>query len=228
MVSLRAQKLEKLYREIKCAIGFDQPKLIAEPISDGIVVEGTYILTPTADTAISQGPMAEYDIRIFFPSSFPAAEPKVIETGNTIPHHEDYHINPDGTCCVVIWEAWTSTETKISVQAYFDGPLKNFFLGQRHKILNGHWPFGEERHGKDGLVDAFAAILGCSRNDNNVRYLLRVLSKDWPKGHWDCPCGSGRIIRKCCTKDLADLSNRIPKRNAQRMLARLRTYDRRR
>ena len=228
MVSLRAQNLEKLFREVKCAIGFDQPKLKAERISDGVVVEGTYILTLTADAVVSQGEMAEYDIRIFFPSSFPAAEPKVLETGNTIPHHEDYHINPDGTCCVVIWEAWTATKEEISVQTYFDGPLKNFFLGQHHKALTNRWPFGEEKHGKQGLIDAFAAILGCSRNEKKVRYLLRVLSKDWPKGHWDCPCGSGRIIRKCCAKDLADLSNRIPKKNAQRMLARLRTYDRRR
>ena len=28
-------------------------------------------------------------------------------------------------------------------------------------------------------------------NKKDIVYHLRLLSKDWPKGHWLCPCGSG-------------------------------------
>ena len=225
MASVRRQRLANLLNEVQATIAFDQPLLAATPQTDGILVSGTYSLNPTTGDSIGQGPIASYQVGIYFPSAFPKAEPVVFETGNTIPHDADHHINPDGTCCVVIWEMWASSTRRVSVQAYFDGPLRNFFLGQHQKAATGKWPFGEERHGKAGLIDAFASWLSCSQNEKKIRYLLRLLSKDWPKGHWDCPCGSGKIVRKCCAEQLAQLAKKVPKRDAQRMLSRLKSYD---
>jgi len=226
LASIRRQRLANLFSEVQATIAFDQPLLTATLQTDGILVSGTYALNPTTDDLIGQGPIASYQVGIHFPPAFPKAEPVVLETGNTIPHDADHHINPDGSCCVVIWEVWASSTKSVSVQAYFDGPLRNFFLGQYQKGETGKWPFGEERHGKEGLIDAFADRLSCSRSEKKIRYLLRLLSKDWPKGHWDCPCGSGKIVRKCCAERLARLANEVPKRDAQRMLSRLKSYDR--
>lgn len=170
--------------------------------------------------------MAQYEVTILFPPMFPNAEPIVSEIGKSIPRNADHHINGDGTCCIVIWETWALSTKKISVQDYFNDPFRNYFLGQYEKVKTGKWPFGEERHGKKGLIDAFAERLSCDKNERKVCYLLRLLSKDWPKGHWICPCGSGRVLRKCCAEKLDGLTRDVPKQDAKRMLSRLKTCDR--
>jgi hypothetical protein len=225
LAAVRKQRLTKLLSDIQAAIAFDQPLLIAMPGSKGVLVSGTYTLSPTVNDLIERGPIASYVVEILFPAAFPKVEPLVREIGNAFPHDEDHHVNLDGTCCVVIWEVWASSKKNVSVQTYFDGPFRNFFLGQHQKALTGKWPFGEEPHGKNGLIEAFANLLSCSRNEEKIRYLLRLLSKDWPKGHWKCPCGSGRIVRQCCVTHLAKLHSEVPKLDAQRMLTRLKSYD---
>ncbi len=226
MAPIKQRQLDRLFVEVRQVIAFDQPKLSATISENGVSVSGTFILSSTVEEIAEQGTIAEYEVCIFFPVSFPNGEPVVFETGNVIPRDHDYHVNDDGTCCIVIWEALATSTKNVTIQLYFDGPLKNFFLSQHQKALTGKWPFDEERHGKQGLIEAFANRLSCGRNEETVRYLLRVLSRDWPRGHWGCPCGSGRKIRKCCGERLSRLSKEVPKLDARRMLWRLKTSGR--
>ena len=226
MASVRNQHQNQLLAEIQSAIAFDQPKLIAEANGNEVIVKGTFLVIPTTGEHTGHGAIAEYAVEIVFQHSYPKVEPYVKEAGGTIPHDADHHINPDGSCCILIWDVWASTSEDTSVQAYFDGPLKNFFLGQHEKHKTGKWPFGEWKHGKEGLIDAYAELLGCACKESKISYLLRILRKDWPRGHWDCPCGSGQIIRKCCRAELAGLSKKVSPKSAKRMLACLRVYDR--
>lgn len=221
MVQINNRRLQQLFNDVQATIAFDQPKLTAELKSDHIIVEGAFVVVASIDEHTNQGAIATYLVKIAFYASYPNSEPVVLETEGNIPRNPDYHINRDGSCCVVIWEDWIATAKYTSVQAYFDGPLKNYFLGQHIKQTTGDWPFGERRHGKKGLIDAFAEILRCEKNERKIIYLLRILSKDWPRGHWDCPCKSGQIIRKCCINDLAKLSANVPSKVAKRMLVRL-------
>lgn len=225
MVQLRKRRLQQLFHTVQSVIAFDQPELSAK-IKDGkIIVEGNLVVVPTIAEYANSGAIAEFLVRIIFKSSYPDAEPLVHETGGCIPRNPDHHINEeDGSCCVLIWEEWIATAKDKSVQAYFDSPLKNYFLGQHIKHTTGDWPFGERRHGKKGIIDAFGEILGCARNEKKIEYLLRILTKSWPRGHWDCPCKSGQIIRKCCFADLAKLNKKVPPKIAKKMLARLRLY----
>ncbi|WP_428249819.1 hypothetical protein [Ferrovibrio sp.] len=223
---IRKCRLTSLLNDVRATIAFDQPKLSASLRDGQIYVDGYFRVLSGLSKIDAQGAMAEYQIEIVFNPEYPNIEPKVYEVGNAIARDAEHHINPDGSCCLSVWEAWTAYSRSTSIQEFFDGPLKNFFLGQYLKRTTGDWPFGEERHGKEGLLDAFADRLGCSRNEKKIRYLLRLLSKEWPRGHWNCPCGSGLIVRKCCKKELSELSERLPQKNAKRMLVRLRSYDR--
>lgn len=54
-----------------------------------------------------------------------------------------------------------------------------------------------------------------------VSRFLYVLSKLNVKGHWDCPCGSGLKIRRCCQARIADLRRKIPSGIARRARERL-------
>ena len=220
-MSLKDQRLANLLNEVKNAITFVQPDLTANLHNNGVSVSGIYVLSPTTCDHRGYGSLVKYQIEILFPVAFPNKEPIVRETGSTIPHNADYHINSDGTCCINVWEAWALSTKKISVQEYLNGPLRHFFISQHYKAENGEWPFGEEAHGKDGLLQAYSAELQCCNNEAKVKYLLRVLSKKMPKGHWLCPCGSGNLVRNCCVKKLYKLAEKVSAKDASKMLMRL-------
>lgn len=211
------QKLSNLYDDVKRAIAFDQPKLMVELINTGVKVSGTFIVTPTTTDYAGAGIIAEYEIQIFFPATFPDGEPKVMETGGNIPRNEKHHINGDGSCCIVIWGLWVATSKNIDVQSYIDGPLKNYFLGQHHKKMKGEWPFGEEDHGHHGIIKALSRTLGCAEDAQIALSFLNLLSKKQVKGHWACPCGSRKKLRNCCITKIHDLQIKIGKVRANRI-----------
>ena len=221
---MRQIKLQNLHDEVKRVICFDQPKLKVQTKDDSVFINGTYHLIARSPDLKAAGKIASYEISITL-SDFPCRkEPIVKELGGKIPNNSDYHINKDGSCCICVWEAWVASVDKPTLQKYFSGPLYNFFLNQFQKEKTGNWPLGEEEHGFNGLLTAFSEVLDCPNNKRDIQCLLRVLSQDWPKGHWACPCKSGKIIRKCCKNSLQELHERIPKYKAKMMLKRLVLY----
>jgi hypothetical protein len=162
-----------------------------------------------------------YKTQIIVPSDYPASEPVVFEMGGRIPRATEYHVNLNGTACVCVWEAWLATASDTSFGAYLDGPVLNFFLSQTIHEQKGIWPFGEEQHGREGVVSAFAAILQIPNDIDTVQRYLRVLSRDRLKTYWACPCGSGAKVSGCHRRELFELARRIPGRLAKRMLRRL-------
>lgn len=202
-------------------IAFDQPKLSVKKSLDGIVVDGTFIVSSSrSEVSPLARAIAEYDVEIVFPLTYPEDEPLVFETGGAIPRNKDHHINPGGNCCVTVWEAWRAKQSNHSIQAYIDGPLKNFFLGQHEMQETGKWPFGEWAHGKKGLVQSYAEVLGCNENETVIRDFLKVLSKKQLRGHWHCPCGSQKRLRHCCYEKLVKTSQTIPNSIAIQMFKR--------
>lgn len=211
---------------VKSAIAFDQPKLVA--IRDGrrFIVRGAYLLFERSIASHPDGPMTEFLIEIQLPDNYPRGEPRIFETGNRIPWIEDRHVNRDGNCCVTVWEHWLACTEDNSLQAYLNGPVYEFFLSQYLFEKTGRWPFGERPHGIDGLIEAYAESLGIESDPDILFYHLRLLAKRWPKGHWLCPCRSGKIVRTCHKAEMAALHDRIPSHLAARMLQRMKRWAR--
>lgn len=207
--------------EVKAAIAFDQPKLRAARDGFDFRVVGQYLLTENGAAAKPAGPITEFDVEIVISPRYPKVEPKIFETGGRIPRNPDRHVNSDGDCCITIWEHWLATAGDHSVSSFLKGPAHQFFLGQYWFEKTGKWPFGEHAHGQQGLQEAYAELMGIRNNKDDVLYHLRLLSQDWPKGHWLCPCGSGWRLRHCHRDDLMALHARIPPHLAQRMLHRM-------
>lgn len=212
--------------EVKAAIAFDQPKLHAVAEGSDILVRGTYLVFEKGAIANPAGPISEFEIEMVLPERYPRREPKVFEVGGRIPRCPDRHINPDGDCCVTVWEHWLVTASDHSFAAFLNGPVNEFFLGQYWYENTGTWPFGERPHGQKGLVEAYADSLSIAHNKKNLIYHLRLLSQDWPKGHWLCPCGSGKRLRYCHRDELMALHEKVPPRIAKLMLRRLKSQER--
>ncbi|TPI12217.1 SEC-C domain-containing protein [Mesorhizobium sp. B4-1-3] len=208
-------------KEVKAAIAFDQPKLRATAADRRILVEGSYLVSERDVVAAPDGPIAEFNIRMELPDLYPRREPKVFEVGGRIPRNPDRHINPDGDCCVTVWENWLAASRDHSFGSFLKGPLSEYFLGQFWFEKTGKWPFGERPHGLKGLEEAYADALGIANKRESLLYHLRLLSQDWPKGHWPCPCGSGKALRRCHHQDLMAMHRRVPPDIARRMLLRL-------
>lgn len=105
-------------------------------------------------------------------------EPAVYEIGGRIPRKPSRHINPNGDCCITVWEHWLLTAADNSFANYLEGPVNEYFLGQYRYEQTGKWPFGERAHGQAGLLEAYVQILGVSPRHRTVAYYLRLLSQD--------------------------------------------------
>lgn len=223
MGEIKSTRGQLSIEEVKAAIGFDQPKLTVAEEDGDIVVRGRFLVLEDVEAIRSSGPITEFDITIFLDRRYPKREPLVFEMAERIPRFAERHINPDGDCCVTVWEDWLARAADTSFAGYLNGPLREYFLGQHSFELTKKWPFGERAHGKNGLFEAYAEALGIPNKKSLVIYYLRLLSKAWPKGHWQCPCNSGKILRQCHRDDLMQLHEKIPTGLARRMLRRLRS-----
>lgn len=216
---MRAAKLKA--KEVEAAIAFDQPGLRAAWEAPDIVVQGKFLLLDDGKAFNPAGPISEFDVKIVVNHRYPDLEPKVFETGGRIPRCIDRHINSDGDCCVTVWEEWLVRTDDTSFSAFLNGPVREFFLAQYWFERTGRWPFGERPHGEEGLLEAYADVLGIPNKKKDIIYYLKQLARPRPRGHWPCPCGSGELLRRCHWEKLIELHERVPPRIAKRMLRRL-------
>lgn len=157
-------------------------------------------------------------IEISFPEGITKV-PVIHEIGGRIPRTLDRHMYPSGAICAEVPEL-TLLRGGFSLLSYLDGPVHNFFLGQSLVERGEQWPFGQWEHGKSGLIQAYGELLG-QRDEQKIRRYLDCLSHKKVKGHWPCPCDSGKPIRQCHVAVLRTLQARISPRIARQALQRL-------
>ncbi|GFO82757.1 MAG: hypothetical protein A49_23840 [Methyloceanibacter sp.] len=168
-------------------------------------VRGTFPVRSSAGRELDA-----YQIAIRLPPNFPRTLPEVRETRGRIPWHADYHVNADGTCCVLLPEdRGRCFPEGAPFKRYLDGPLHNFFLGQSLVALGERWPFGEWGHGKEGVCQFYRDLFKTDDPGTIVRF-LEVLTKRNAKPQWQCPCGSGKKIRKCCESKITEFRRLVP------------------
>lgn len=162
-----------------------------------------------------------YSISMVLLPEFPAKLPIVRETGGRIPWHEDRHVERDGRACVMIEEdRWRCFPAGSSILDFIRVPVANFFLSQSYFEEHGKWPLGEWEHGFDGVFQYYRWLIGTESNLTASRFLY-VLSRQELKPHLECPCGSGKKIKRCCRGKIAELRAKIPWRLARSRVQKL-------
>lgn len=135
-----------------------------------------------------------FQIKISFPEGYPADPPIVREVGRRIPNVADRH-NSDGVACLFVPFEWKMKRPDLSFRTFISGPVHNYFLSQRYFEIHGKWPFGDRDHGAFGEVVAACDLVGIA--PTRWRDLFLMLRKSTVRGHWRCPCGSGKRLRDC-------------------------------
>jgi hypothetical protein len=212
----------ELLEEVKQTVERDHPDLRVAVEGDSVFVRGSYRLESGGEV------LDRYQIEIEFPSDYNRSLPLVFETGGRIPRTVDRHVIPStGRACLLVEEDWlVAMAGSYSFSQFLDVPVRNYFLGQSLVEAGQSWPHGERSHGVAGLLEALAEQFGT--NDlHAIRRYLYCFTKDRIKGHWDCPCGSGKTIRRCHVDQIRELQERftpeLAKQFAVRVIAALET-----
>lgn len=83
-----------------------------------------------------------------------------------------------------------------TVERMLDIPIRNYLIGNSMVEAGEKWPYGEWKHGADGMLDFFTETIG-TNDPMKIADLIMALLNGKARGHWPCPCGSSSIIRKC-------------------------------
>lgn len=162
-----------------------------------------------------------YALEVELPPNYQEALPLVREVGGRIPRVSARHVNKgDGTLCVCIPAAYLVGGGSPWLPDYLAGPVRSYLIGNSIVERGGQWPWGEWRHGVEGLLDFLGPLLGTTDRATLMRY-LDLLAKPRLKGHWECPCGSGMRLRDCHMKPLLVLGARLPRKSAESTLEQL-------
>lgn len=136
-----------------------------------------------------------YKLEIRIPADYPDQLPVTWEMGGRIPR--DFHLNHNRSLCL-------ETPTRIrqwfdqnpTLLGYLQGPVMSFLFSHHVFEATGEMPFGEWRHGKEGIYDSYKELLGVEDPLAIVAF-VKILVDDLYRGHHHCPCQSGKILRKC-------------------------------
>jgi hypothetical protein len=202
-----------LLEQLKAEIERDYPNL-------HFFIEGDIVFARGSFPISHEGRILDrYQIEIEFPHDYPESLPIVRETGGRIPRTADYHINSNTAevCLFVPDERWWVLPPGSTFLEFLNGPVRNFFLGQSLVEIGQPWPFGQWLHGADGILEFYTRLLGTNELTIILKY-LEYLIKPVIKGHWNCPCGSGKRLRQCHSEQLWDLRNKIPSNVAAKSL----------
>lgn len=188
--------LDRLERQLRSSY----PTLHAF-IEDGVcMVRGSYPVMD-ADKLVDR-----YDLEIALPSDYPASLPRVWEIGGRIPRDPDRHVFSDVGClCLGVPLAlWMQLKGDFSLSTILDIPVRNFLIGNSLVERGEPWPHGDRSHGADGVLEFYGDLLGTSDPMTIAKFLLSLVNEK-VRGHWSCPCGSGKIIRNCHREEVEGL-----------------------
>ena len=137
-----------------------------------------------------------FEIELLIPETYPKTLPRVRETGEKI--DDDYdHVYEDGTFCLAV----PIEERRIFCRqpcllGFVNHLVVPYLYGYCYWKRYGEHPFGEQKHGGDGITQYYVERLElCS--DVAALAVVAYLYEHGYRGHHGCPCGSGSIVRKC-------------------------------
>lgn len=149
----------------------------------------------------------EYEVRIMIPSNFPKIMPLLFEIGGKIRHTPEFHINPDGSCCLTVpAKEVLILRNGLTVLDFIKKHAIPFLANHTYKQRFGEYAAGEYSHGLDGIIEFYFEVF----NSNNLKIVIdgleaSIFSKI-PERNSLCFCGSGTKYKKCHMKSLDTLA----------------------
>lgn len=197
------KRSSSLLQELQDAL-LQYPKLKLLKTGDAFSIQGEW------DVYGESRFIRSYQVRIHIPDDYPQEVPRVFEIGDAIPKVPDRHINPDFSACLFAppqrWEKWPPD---LGMKDFLNGPVKEFFFSQAYFELEGKWPFGEWKHGDDGVVEYYLLKLGL-KSRRQLKEILQYLPYAGALRQWKCPCDHSRRLKQCHWARFSELRKVLP------------------
>jgi hypothetical protein len=150
----------------------------------------------------------EYEIDLSIPPEFPAALPRVWETGGRIP--KDYHkLEGNALCLGAPTEIRMQLLQSSTLLAFLERFVIPYLFGYSVFSKSETMPFGELLHGDAGIRQCLAEMFGAHAGEHPEEFLRLAGMKKRAANKWPCPCGSGRRLGKCHNRTTNQLRRRI-------------------
>jgi len=170
------------------------------------VIRGTLSFSATFEAVTIKD---SFSILIILPDDYPDTPPLVQETGGRIP--ADFHQYGDRTLCLgAPVEVCRRFKADPRLVSFVETLIVEYLYGYAHFERYGTLPFGELSHGFLGIREYYQEAF--STDDVQIALvMLKLLADGAYRGHHACPCGSGKILRKCHGSVLLGLLKHQPK-----------------
>lgn len=97
-------------------------------------------------------------------------------------------------------------ENGIDLCLWMQDFVEVFYFSYEYFKRNGEYPFGERKHGSDGVIETYGDYFHVAQK-KSILNCLRYITVRGYNGHDQCPCGSGKYIRKCHGKYILPFYN---------------------
>jgi hypothetical protein len=137
-----------------------------------------------------------YNVELTVPAAFPKQLASARETGGRIPpkfHHLDNGLLCLGSPTEVMLKQLKSP----TIVGFIDDLVIPYLFGSSYFIAYGIMPFGELKHGVDGLLQQFASLFNAGNSQSALQYIRLAAMRKRFANAWQCPCGSGMRLGRC-------------------------------
>ena len=143
------------------------------------------------------GLIDSYFIRIQPTPDYPLRFPFVFETKGRIPVNIDWHVFPDGHCCIkAIPEEIIICKHGITLLQFMTKQVVPYFFNQKYRELHGYF-LNERSHGIKGSIEFFKDAFKTDNLKTIAKSLLFIKNRNEPIRTAKCFCGSEEKYRKC-------------------------------
>lgn len=226
---------QKLFRQEKESVALKHPSLTLEILGPGTAIN-EYVSLKT-ERAIAHGayhlliPSTHrkigYSVVVCLPDVYPREVPVMFCSDPKLPIDIDRHILNDGRACLGVTaevrHKWTSAPNIVS---FLDELVAPFLAWQvYYDAYRCPPPWDERSHGKKGVREFYAEILGLETSANIEGFMDLLTRKKPPGGHELCPCGSGQRLRSCHRGAVSAARERVNWQDAKTDLQLLKHFE---
>ncbi|MEX0613997.1 MAG: SEC-C domain-containing protein [Pirellulales bacterium] len=182
------------------------PELRIVPADDLLVLRGDVAFRVV-------GPNEEYledsyRVEIVVPLDFPESVPMARERGGRIP--ATYHkLEEDFLCLAAPTELRIKLLTAPSLLIYVETYLIPYLYGYSYFAKHGRMPFGELKHGDDGIRQYLAGLFQSEDSKRAEDFVRCAAMKKRRANKVPCPCGSGQRLGRCHNRVVNSLRKRF-------------------